>query len=162
MEQGELQDFKKIMIPLDGSKLSEGALKYGLSIADKFNAEIILVSVYSLRNPDNIFKQRIRENDPELAHEIEKMHIMYLMENYHTVIKKAFTGHKVKVRSLLREGELSAKSVVSILLEVVEKEKVDLVVLSSHGRTGINILKLGSVSEGLLKSLRIPVLCVEE
>lgn len=162
MEQGELQDFKKIMIPLDGSKLSEGALKYGVSIADKFNAEIILVSVYSSKNPDNIFKQRIRETDPELAHDIEKMHIMDLMENYHKVIKKAVTGHKVRVRSLLRDGELSAKSVVSILLDVVEKEEADLVVLSSYGRTGINKLKLGSVSEGLLKSLRIPVLCVKE
>ncbi|MDP3103304.1 MAG: universal stress protein [Candidatus Methanoperedens sp.] len=162
MEQGELQDFKKIMIPLDGSKLSEGALKYGVSIADKFNAEIILVSVYSSKNPDSIFKQRIRETDPELAHEIEKMQIMDLMESYHKVIKKAVTGHKVKVRSLLRDGELSTKSVVSILLDVVEKEKADLVVLSSHGRTGINKLKLGSVAEELLKTIHIPVMCVRE
>lgn len=162
MEPGEFQDFKKIMVPLDGSKLSEGALKYGVSIADKFNAEIILVSVFSSRNPDSIFKHRIRETDPELAHEIEKMQIMDLMENYHKVIKKAVTGHKVRIRSLLRDGELSTKSVVSILLDVVEKEKVDFIVLSSHGRTGINKLKLGSVSEGLLRSLRIPVLCVKE
>ncbi|GFO95884.1 hypothetical protein ig2599ANME_0066 [groundwater metagenome] len=38
---------------------------------------------------------------------------------------------------------LSAKSVVSILLDVFEKEKADFVVLSSHGRTGFNKLKLG-------------------
>ncbi len=162
MEQGELQEFKKILIPLDGSKISEGALKYGVSIADKFNAEIILVSIYSLKNPDNIFKQRIRESDPELARDIEKMHIMYLMENYHGIIKKAISGHKVRVRSLLREGELSAKSVVSILIDVIEKEKVDVIVVSSHGRTGFNKLKLGSVTEELLRTIRIPVLCVRE
>ena len=162
MEQGELQDFKKIMIPLDGSKLSEGALKYGVSIADKFNAEIILVSVFSSKNPDSIFKQRIRETDPELAHDIEKMHIMYLMENYHKVVKKAVTGHKVKVRSLLRDGELSTKSVVSILLDVVEKEKVDFIVLSSNGKSGFKKLKLGSVAEELMKNVHIPVLCVRE
>lgn len=162
MEQGELQDFTKIMIPLDGSKLSEGALKYGVSIADKFKAEIILVSVFSSKNPDSIFKQRIRETNPELAHDIEKMHIMDLMENYHKVIKKAVIGHKVRVRSLLRDGELSTKSVVSILLDVVENEKVDFIVLSSNGKSGFKKLKLGSVTEELMKIVHIPVLCVKE
>jgi nucleotide-binding universal stress UspA family protein len=162
MEQSELQDFKKILIPLDGSKLSEGALKCAVSIADKFKAEIILFTVFSSKNPDSIFKQRIRETDPKLAHEIEKMHIMYLMENYHKVIKKAVTGHNVKVRSLLREGEISTKSVVSILLEVVEKENVDFIVLSSNGRSGLKKLRLGSVAEELIKTTHIPVLCVKE
>ncbi len=162
MERYELQDFKKILIPLDGSKLSEGALKYGVSIADKFKAEIILVSVFSLKNPDSIFKQRIRETDPELAHDIEKMHIMDLMENYHSVIKKAVTGHGIRIRSVLKEGALSAKSVVGILLDVFEKEKADLVVLSSHGRTGFNKIRLGSVTEELIKTIRVPVICVKE
>ncbi|VVB87048.1 Universal stress protein [uncultured archaeon] len=161
MEQTELQEFKKILIPLDGSKLAEGALKYGMSIAEKFKAEIIIVSVFSSKNPDGIFKHRIRETDPELSLEIEKMPIALLMENYHNVIKKAGKAHGVSVRGVLKDGEVSTKSVVNFLHEVFEKENPDLVILSSHGRTGFNKLKLGSVTEELIKIHGMSVLCVK-
>ncbi len=49
MENEQFQDIRRILIPLDGSKLSENALRYGTSIANKFGAEIILVSVYALK-----------------------------------------------------------------------------------------------------------------
>lgn len=161
MEQTELQEFKKIMIPLDGSKLAENALKYGMSIAEKFKAEIIVVSVFSSKNPDGIFKHRIKETDPDIFAEIEKMPIGLLMENYHNIIKKAGKGHGVNVRGVLKDGDMSTKSVVSILHEVFEKENPDLVVLSSHGRTGFNKLKLGSVTEELIKIHGMSVLCVK-
>ena len=57
METHFLQDFKNILVPLDGSKISENALRYGISIVSKYNAGIVLVSVFSskyhiMENPD--------------------------------------------------------------------------------------------------------------
>ena len=81
MENEQFQDIRRILIPLDGSKLSENALRYGISIANKFGAEIVLVSVYASKEPDSLFKKRLGEMDPNLGKEVEKMHPLYLMEN---------------------------------------------------------------------------------
>ena len=85
MENEQLHEFKKILIPLDGSKLSENALRYGVSLADKYNAEIILVSVFSLKDHDNLFKKRIEEMNPQLSEDVKNVPLMYLMENYHGI-----------------------------------------------------------------------------
>ncbi|MCZ7397327.1 MAG: universal stress protein, partial [Candidatus Methanoperedens sp.] len=72
-----------------------------------------------------------------------KMHPLYLMENYH-------------------DANISTDSVVNVLLDLVKKENIDLVVISSHGKSGFRKLKLGSVTEELIKALMIPVLCVKK
>jgi len=143
MENEQFQDIRRILIPLDGSKLSENALRYGISIANKFGAEIVLVSVYASKEPDSLFKKRLEEMDPDLGKEVEKMHPLYLMENYH-------------------DANISTDSVVNVLLDLVKKENIDLVVISSHGKSGFRKLKLGSVTEELIKALMIPVLCVKK
>src|SRR3989304_9697812 len=143
MENEQFQDIRRILIPLDGSTLSENALKYGISIANKFGAEIVLVSVYASKEPDSLLKKRLEEMDPNLGKEVEKMHPLYLMENYH-------------------DANISTDSVVNVLLDLVKKENIDLVVISSHGKSGFRKLKLGSVTEELIKALMIPVLCVKK
>jgi nucleotide-binding universal stress UspA family protein len=84
------------------------------------------------------------------------------MENYHTILKKSLAKKKVSVKSVLRDANISTDSVVNILLDVVRKENIDLVVISSHGRSGFRKLKLGSVTEEMIKALTIPVLCVKK
>jgi len=162
MENELLLGFKNILIPFDGSKISENALKYGVSVANKYDASIVILSVFSSKDPDCEFKTRIIEMDKKIANDIEKMPSMYLMEHYHGILKNVICKQKINVKSVLRESDTSTKSVVKILLEVIEKEKIDLVIISSHGRTGLKKLKLGSVTEELIKSLAIPLLCVRK
>jgi nucleotide-binding universal stress UspA family protein len=162
MENYFLQDFKNILVPLDGSRISENALRYGVSIASKYNAGIVLVSVFSSRSSESSFRERIKEMNPKLAEDVEKMPLMYWMETYHEILKKAISPQKTTVKSVLRDANVSTKSVVDVLLDVVEKEKIDLVIISSHGKSGFKKLKLGSVTEELMKSLLIPVLCVKK
>ncbi len=162
MENELLQGFKNILIPIDGSKLSENGLRYGVSVASKYDARIVILSVYSSKDPECPFKKRIKEMNLQFGKDIEKMPLMYLMENYHGILKNAVCKQKINVKSVLRESDTSTKSVLKILLDEIEKEKIDLVVISSHGKSGFNKLKLGSVTEGLIKSLAIPVLCVKK
>ncbi|MCX9075730.1 MAG: universal stress protein [Candidatus Methanoperedens sp.] len=162
MENEQFQDIRRILIPLDGSTLSENALKYGISIANKFGAEIVLVSVYASKEPDSLLKKRLEEMDPNLGKEVEKMHPLYLIENYHTILKNALAKKKISIKSVLRDANISTDSVVNVLLDLVKKENIDLVVISSHGKSGFRKLKLGSVTEELIKALMIPVLCVKK
>jgi nucleotide-binding universal stress UspA family protein len=157
-----LQDFKRILIPVDGSKISENALRYGVSIANKYNAGIILVSVFSPNDLESPFKKRIKEMKPELAKDVEKMPLIFLMENYHGILKNAISKRKIEVKSVLRQESTSARSVIEVLFDVIEKEKIDLVIISSHGKSGFKKLKLGSVTDGLIRSLGIPVICIRE
>jgi nucleotide-binding universal stress UspA family protein len=162
MEDEQLHEFNKILIPLDGSKLSENALRYGVSIASKYKASIVLVSVFSSKESDSVFRQRIEEMDPKLACDIEKMPLLYWMECYHDILKSAIRKQKIPVKSILRDAKVSTGAVIDILLDVVEKEKIDLVIISSHGKSGFRKLKLGSATEGLIRSLSIPVICVKQ
>ncbi|MCZ7357799.1 MAG: universal stress protein [Candidatus Methanoperedens sp.] len=162
MEKDSLWEFENILIPLDGSKISENALKYGVSIAGKYGAGIVLVSVFSSKDKDSLFKKRIQEMNPKLAGDISKMPLTYLMQTYHEILKKAIVKQKISVKSVLRDERISAKTVVNVLKEAVNKEKIDLVIMSSHGKSGFKRPKMGSITEELLKNLEIPVLLVEK
>ncbi len=166
MQNDCLQDFKKILIPLDGSRFSENALRYGVSIADKYNASIVLVSVFSSRDdPKSKFRKRMKEMNLQLAKDKDKMpsmySMMYWMENYHGILKEVICNRKINVKSILRDANTSTKQVVTILLDVIEKEKIDLVIISSHGKSGFKKFKMG-VTDGLLNALAIPVICVKK
>ena len=77
-------------------------------------------------------------------------------------MKKSLAKKKISVKSVLRDANISTDSVVNVLLDLVKKENIDLVVISSHGKSGFRKLKLGSVTEELIKALMIPVLCVKK
>ncbi len=161
MENGQIQSFKRILLPIDGSRASENTLRYAVSMAIKYDATIYLASVFSSKNPDSLFKKRIVEMNPKLLQDVEKLPIMYLMETYHGILKNAICSNEVKVNSVLIDDETTTKSVVRLLQDVIEKEKIDLLIISSHGKTGLKKLKLGSVTEKLMESLSIPILYIK-
>jgi len=161
MENEHIQGFKRILLPIDGSRASENTLRYAVSMAIKYNAIIYIASIFSSKNPDSLFKKRIVEMNPNLSKEVEKLPIMYLMETYHGILKNAISSNEVDVKSVLIDDEITTKSVVKLLGDVIVKEKIDLLIISSHGKTGLKKLKLGSVTEKLMESVRIPIMCIK-
>jgi len=161
MENEHIQGFKRILLPIDGSRASENTLRYAVSMAIKYNAIIYIASIFSSKNPDSLFKKRIVEMNPNLSKEVEKLPIMYLMETYHGILKNAISSNEVDVKSVLIDDEITTKSVVRLLGDVIVKEKIDLLIISSHGKTGLKKLKLGSVTEKLMESVRIPIMCIK-
>lgn len=161
METEHIQGFRRILLPIDGSRASENTLRYAVSMAIKYNATIYLTSIFSSKNPDSLFKKRIVEMNPKLSKDVEKLHTMYLMETYHGILKNAISSNEVVVNSVLIDDETNTKSVVRLLEDLIEKEKIDLLIISSHGKTGLKKMKMGSVTEELLKSLRIPIMCIK-
>ncbi|HIH45161.1 MAG TPA: universal stress protein [Candidatus Methanoperedenaceae archaeon] len=153
-------EIKKILVPLDGSVISESALKYGASIASKYGAEVVILSVYSPKKQGSIL-ERLIEMDPTVGDDLRRMSPVFLLETYHDVMIKTLKKYNVSGKSILKDASTTTKSIVGIIQEVVIEEAINLIVLTSHGKTGFQKLRLGSVTEELITESLVPVLLVK-
>jgi nucleotide-binding universal stress UspA family protein len=144
--------FKRILIPLDGSKLAEKALPYAEALAQKFEAELILVRVLQLMpeyaggpHGGMVFHpQSIQERQAVDA---------YLNSLMHQV-------HKLSARPV-RTATLEAHSVADAITKLAGDESVDLIVMSTHGRSGLSRLVYGSVAGQVLHAAPCPVFLIK-
>ena len=143
------QLYKKILLPTDGSKYSDKSEKHALAIAASNNAEIIALSViensFSIGLPDT---ETISEVNQLLKDENEKnlKKVERLRDEY---------GVDVKIRTLVKEG-----SPARAILETIDEEDIDLVVMGSSGKSGIDRFLMGSVAEKVVKSAKCCVLLI--
>jgi nucleotide-binding universal stress UspA family protein len=140
--------YKKILIPLDGSDLSEHALQHLDSISINDDSSIILLRVvepmtaliaggsYAL----------------ELAAEAKKQ-AKADAEAYLTKIATSLKKKGMRTETLVTEGVPADD-----ILDYVAENKVDLVIMSTHGRSGISRWFAGSVAEKVIRHSTVPVL----
>ena len=143
------QLYKKILLPTDGSKYSDKSEKHALAIAASNNAEIIALSVI-----ENSFL--IGLPDSETISEVNRL----LKEENEKNLKKVERlrdeeGLDVKITTKVKEG-----SPARVILETIEEEDIDLVVIGSAGKTGIDKFLMGSVAEKVVKSAKCCVLVI--
>ena len=143
------QLYKKILLPTDGSKYSEKSEKHALAIAANNNAEIIALSVI-----ENSFSIGLPADDT--IREVNKL----LKEETELNLKKVERlrdeeGLDVKITNKVAEG-----SPARVILETIEDEDIDLVVIGSSGKTGIDKFLMGSVAEKVVKSAKCSVLVI--
>jgi len=129
--QAELA-FKKIMVAHDGSVFSEAAWRQTIPLAAKAESQVIAVSV--ARNSD-------RQADCQIA----LQHLEASAER-----------HGIKLQAVLLEGRPFEQ-----IIQAARENKVDLIVLGSHGRTGLARLLMGSVAERVTATVNCPVLVVK-
>ena len=143
------QLYKKILLPTDGSKYSDISEKHALSIAAANNAEIIALSVI-----ENSFSVGLP--DTETISEVNRL----LKEENEKNLKKVERlrdecGLDVEIRTLVKEG-----SPAKAILETIEEEEIDLVVIGSSGKSGIDKFLMGSVADKVVKSAKCCVLVI--
>ena len=140
----------KILCPIDFSKHSQVALQHAESIAAKFGAELIVAHVvepvlypvaYGLPPVAPV-------NYEENAKESATKALAPLVEGV--------TGRGVKARSLVDSGTASMR-----ICDIAEEEGVSMVVLATHGYTGIRHVLLGSTAERVVRKCCCPVLTVK-
>jgi universal stress protein A len=139
---------KKILAPTDFSELSKLGIRYALEMARDVSAEVIVYHVIDLG-----------EEWKGMRSELTPYHDM--LEDNRRLLDK-FVGDNfsdridlVEVRQLVEFGA-SHKNIV----ELAEKENVDMIVMSTHGRTGLDHMILGSVAEKVVARAPCPVLVV--
>jgi nucleotide-binding universal stress UspA family protein len=139
-----------ILVPLDGSVRAEGALPVARQLAQCLGADIVLVRVTPLVTlrfaaadaplPAET-RQQLVDDQRELAHE-------YLLEQGRLLQEQG-----ISVRAILAAGNTA-----STLLDICATEQIGMVVMTTHGRTGLARFALGSVADQMVRDSHIPVL----
>ena len=147
--------FKKILVPLDGSEHSMHALEVAVQIAKKFDGKITLVHVYSkvwpLVMPHTTIIPEASVIIPKLIEAAREAGVGILADG-----EKKVKAKKVQVETLLREGHT-----VEEILKTAKEGEFDLIVVGARGLSRIKEILLGSVSDGVMRHARCPVLVVK-
>ena len=147
--------FHKILVPLDGSKLAECALPYAEELAKGCNTEeLVLVSVTERvqgyrpeESPDQPLGQELI---PEAAGKLERQAKRYLGK-----IAKALEAKGIKTQTQVLLGNPAEE------ITIFSKYKgIDLIVMSSHGRSGPSRWAFGSVTDKIFRASCVPILMV--
>lgn len=145
-----MEKIKKILAPTDLSELSLGGVRYALEMAKSEGAEVIVH--YVIVYPTLFHTDSSPEDFPpvgELLENNKRLLNSYLMYHF------ADLTRTVKVR---QQVELGVPH--SAIVEKAEKEGVDLIVMSTHGRTGLSHMLIGSVTERVVRKATCPVLSI--
>ena len=138
--------FKKILCPVDFSDTSMNAANNAINFSMEIKAEITfihIIDIQALQNIGDLSGGGI--NDINLLIEEEKPVLSKLKEECD---KKG-----IKVKTVLTHGEP-----VSVILETIKEDGHDLIIMGTHGKTGLRRLVLGSIAENVVRKSDIPVL----
>ena len=142
--------YKKILVPLDGSKLAEAALPHAESLAARYGAELLLLSVVTTPAIDT---GRGREGPKLFQAEIDTR--VQEAEDY----LKQLRG-SLRARNIAAKTAVKFEPVVRSIAETAAEAAVDLVVIASHGRSGLGRFFFGSVAAGLLNRIEQPLMVI--
>ncbi len=140
--------YKTILVPLDGSKCAESILPHVESLAKAFESELILLRVVN-HAPDSV---------TTTAAQIQKENFESDQENAESYLDKMvdeLSKKRLNVRPLIFYG-----AAVKSIIEAAREEKVDLITMGSHGRSGISQAFYGSVAAGVLNRIDRPLLLI--
>jgi nucleotide-binding universal stress UspA family protein len=168
----------KVLIPLDGSKFAEAVLDHAAKLTRESKAEIHLVTVvpetkahmtlkheyvpgnvsFQGSDPMGITRPQVVTGDNPVGvvefKDAALERITYEFEDYLSLLSQRFPGRAVKTKVLVGDN------VVDKIQGYARKNKIDLIVLSSHGRTGLAHMIMGSVAMELLRKGETPLLMV--
>lgn len=135
--------FERILVPLDGSPLAEAILSQVRRILFRKDAEIILAQAVSVPT--------MMEGDvSRVLSAIEQQATAYLKG-----LEKRLADQGARVRYVVRVG-----TPAETILDISERERVSLIAMSTHGRSGLSRWVFGSVAEKVLRASAAPLLLV--
>ncbi len=141
---------KKILVSLDGSKLAEKALPYAQHLAQRFEAELVLVRVLQFSSDFT---------GPRPGVKVVREHVIR-----ERVEAKSYLD---RVLLQLRSMRLSAHAIImdvnppaDAIVDLATAEAVDLIIISTHGRSGLSRWFHGSVASKVLQDAPCPVFLV--
>ncbi len=144
------QRYRKILVPVDGSGWAQRAIPHAIDIARSNGSELILLHVF--RPPAIEYADQLA-----LAHQDEQIDEMRAqMKQYLTGLANELRDEALPVSVQMLEGP----GVASLICDYIKSQEIDLVVMSTHGRTGLAKLLLGSIANEIMNSTDVPVLLV--
>ena len=150
--------FTRILVPLDGSSLAEGAIPHAELFARIFGSNIILLQVldptsyHEMPNAVDPLRWQLHKAEAEaymqgIAHRIRKNMVKKSPEGEDTI--------KRRVEYVIREGK-AAENIV----DFAHTENIDLLVICTHGSSGLSRWNISSVTQKVINLIYLPVLIV--
>ena len=149
---------KTILSPFDFSDLSEYAFAVAKEYARAFGARLILFYVIP-REKALFAKELMANHDFSLSGYSEEKLLRSKKERAVKQLEKIIMkndGAGIEISAEVDVGNPAEK-----ILEAIEKFNIDLVVMGTHGRTGINLALIGSVAEKIVRQSPVPVTTVK-
>jgi nucleotide-binding universal stress UspA family protein len=143
---------KTILVPSDFSEHAEYAFTWALEMAEKWGAKVVVVNaapMFShLAYPESVYMLDLAKMEAELIADAEKK----LRE---FIAKKGMSAVTVEIRAVMGDPFWE-------ICTAAEQEHADLIVMGSHGRTGLAHVLLGSVAERVVRHAPCPVLVARQ
>jgi nucleotide-binding universal stress UspA family protein len=134
----------RILVPLDGSELSESILPFANGIAERAGAELLLVTAIQ---PVGVWDTTATAISWEREEKVAS--------DYLGAVEKRLSNGGTRVRSLFLRGDAG-----QVILDAAEKEQADLITMTTHGRSGVMRWLLGSVADRVVQHSKAPVMLV--
>ena len=139
--------YKRILLPLDGSPLAEQALPHAIAIAERFQAELILLRVLiPLPKPMATAEAALQRAEKERA---------VFVREYMERVAADVVEHGITVEIITNGGRPHLE-----IIQYAETNQVDLIVICSRGQSGLSRWLMGSVSDRVVRGANVPVLLV--
>ena len=144
-------EINKILVPVDFSDYSKSSLRYAVNFSKLFKAEMILIYVVEpvIYPPDFSMGQIAipsvhSEWDKRAREELDKL-------------SKSEIPADVKVKSIIKTGKPFME-----IIETASEENVDLIIIATHGHSGVEHILFGSTAEKVVRKAPCPVLTLRE
>ena len=153
---------RRILVPLDGSELSEAALPHAKELASRLSSSIHLVRVVPLARQlaassfagsggiDGMPGLDVKAIDEAVEARLQEA-IVYIEEQ----------GKKLQQEGISVEWEVRQGAAAEEILESVQNNDIDLIAISTHGRSGLGRLVFGSVFDSVMRDAGIPVMVIK-
>ena len=144
--------YRHILIATDGSELSRSAVHHGLSLAKAVGAKVTALTVEGSFNVYDVPASKVHEMSGSFADHVQgtKAHAEKILNGGAEVARMA--GVACEIVQVERDHPYEA------IIETAKQRGCDLIVMASHGRSGIAAIVLGSVTTKVLTHTQIPVL----
>lgn len=141
---------RRILAPVDFSERSREELRWATTLARNFGADLITLHVI----PSEVVDLSLREGKDWNAIRGEIAAQTYLLVDE--------ICRDLGVAGLVHEEHVVTGAAADEILHAIKHRGIDLVVISTHGRTGLSHTLLGSVAEKVVRSSPVPVLTLNE
>jgi len=141
---------KKILVPCDFSVTSTQAFKFAAAIARQGKGEIVLLHIVELP---------VLRHGPVPINALEKSYLKKIKERVATDVDRMINkwGKGFKVSFVLDHGEVN-----HTIIRHIKKHKIDLIVMGSHGASGLREFFVGSNAEKIVRNASVPVITVKK
>jgi nucleotide-binding universal stress UspA family protein len=145
---------RTILLPTDGSECSDKALTYALSLAKQYGGRVVALHVI-----DRGWEEQTRNAMVEVGHDLmQTLHDGYA-RTAHTILQAALAAGGAA--GVPMETRLAHGTPYEEIVKAGKEVAADLIVIGTHGRTGMSHFLLGSVAEKVVRAGPCPVLTVQ-